>query len=75
MINFPEKDDPISIIKARMAIQGLKARDLAEAYGDKGVVSKVLNYKQALSLNMIRKFSLLLNISADELIKEYDLRP
>jgi Predicted transcription regulator containing HTH domain len=66
--------DPIEFIKIRMEDFGYKASDLAEAYGDKGTVSKVLNYKQPLSLNMIRKFSKLLRIPPDVLIKEYQLQ-
>jgi HTH-type transcriptional regulator/antitoxin HigA len=50
-----------------------KAADLANVYGDKGTVSKVLNNKQPLSLNMIRKFSELLHLSASALVKEYKL--
>ena len=68
--SLPELD-PIEFIKVRMEDFGYKASDLAEAYGDKGTVSKVLNYKQPLSLNMIRKFSKLLRIPTDALIKEY----
>ena len=34
---------------------------LAKAYGDRGTISKVLNYRQSLSLTMIRRFSQLLN--------------
>jgi HTH-type transcriptional regulator / antitoxin HigA len=66
--------DPIEFIKIRMEDFGYKASDLAEAYGDKGTVSKVLNYKQPLSLTMIRKFSKLLRIPPDVLIKEYQLQ-
>jgi HTH-type transcriptional regulator / antitoxin HigA len=66
--------DPIEMIKIRMEDFGYTASDLAKEYGDKGTVSKVLNYKQALSLTMIRKFSKLLRIPADALTKEYDLR-
>lgn len=66
--------DPIELIKIRMEDFGYTASDLVKAYGDKGTVSKVLNYKQALSLNMIRKFSKLLRIPADELTKEYKLQ-
>lgn len=66
--------DPIEMIKIRMEDFGYKSIDLATAYGDKGTVSKVLNYKQALSLNMIRKFSNLLHIPTQELIKEYQLK-
>lgn len=68
------KVDPIELIKIRMKEFGYKPSDLAEIYGDKGTVSKVLNYKQALSLNMIRKFSDLLKIPSDALIREYDLK-
>lgn len=70
--SLPE-GDPIEMIKIRMADFGYKSADLANEYGDKGTISKVLNYKQALSLTMIRKFSKLLHIPADALIKEYDL--
>lgn len=66
--------DPVELIKIRMEDFGYKATDLAEVYGDKGTVSKVLNYKQALSLNMIRKFSKLLHIPPSILIKEYELQ-
>lgn len=65
--------DPIEMIKIRMEDFGYTASDLAKVYGDKGTVSKVLNYKQPLSLNMIRKFSKLLRIPADALTKEYKL--
>ena len=70
--DLPEVD-PIEYIKIRMEDFGFTASDLAKEYGDKGTVSKVLNYKQALSLTMIRKFSKLLRIPADALTKEYKL--
>ncbi|HMR92363.1 MAG TPA: transcriptional regulator [Chitinophagaceae bacterium] len=70
--SLPEVD-PIEMIKIRMEDFGYTASDLAREYGDKGTVSKVLNYKQPLSLNMIRKFSKLLRIPADALTKEYKL--
>ncbi|MDP1764221.1 MAG: transcriptional regulator [Sediminibacterium sp.] len=66
--------DPIEFIKIRMEDFGYKAADLAKEYGDKGTVSKVLNYKQPLSLNMIRKFSKILQIPTEALIKEYELQ-
>jgi HTH-type transcriptional regulator/antitoxin HigA len=71
--SLPEVD-PIEMIRIRMEDFGYTASDLAKAYGDKGTVSKVLNYKQPLSLNMIRKFSKLLRIPADALTKEYKLQ-
>lgn len=70
--SLPEVD-PIEMIKIRMEDFGYSANDLAKEYGDKGTVSKVLNYKQALSLTMIRKFSKLLRIPTDALTKEYKL--
>jgi HTH-type transcriptional regulator/antitoxin HigA len=66
--------DPIEMIKVRMEDFGYTASDLAREYGDKGTVSKVLNYKQPLSLNMIRLFSKMLRIPADALTKEYKLQ-
>jgi HTH-type transcriptional regulator/antitoxin HigA len=68
--SLPEVD-PIELIKIRMEDFGFKPTDLAREYGDKGTVSKVLNYKQPLSLTMIRKFSKLLRIPTDLLTKEY----
>lgn len=70
--DLPEVD-PVEMIKIRMEEFGYKPADLARIYGDKGTVSKVLNYKQTLSLSMIRKFSELLRIPSSELIKEYQL--
>jgi len=66
--------DPIELIKIRMEEFGYKPVDLANEYGDKGTVSKVLNYKQPLSLNMIRLFSKMLRIPADALTKEYKIQ-
>lgn len=66
--------DPVELIKIRMEDFGYKSSDLAKEYGDKGTVSKVLSYKQALSITMIRKFSQLLRIPVESLIKEYDLK-
>ncbi|HLG38869.1 MAG TPA: hypothetical protein VI461_04335 [Chitinophagaceae bacterium] len=71
--SLPEVD-PIEMIKIRMEDFGYTASDLAKEYGDKGTISKVLNYKQPLSLNMIRIFSKMLRIPADALTKEYKLR-
>jgi HTH-type transcriptional regulator/antitoxin HigA len=66
--------DPIELIKMRMEEFGYQATDLAREYGDKGTISKVLNYKQSLSLTMIRKFSRLLRIPMEALAKDYELR-
>lgn len=71
--DLPEVD-PIEMIKIRMEDFGYNAATLAKAYGDRGTISKVLNYKQSLSLTMIRKFSQLLKIPVGRLIKEYPLK-
>lgn len=73
MSELPEVD-PVELIKIRMEDFGYKPVDLARVYGDKGTVSKVLSYKQALSLTMVRKFSILLHVPADALITEYELK-
>jgi len=65
--------DPVEIIKIRMEEFGYKPADLAKEYGDKGTISKVLNYKQPLSLKMIRIFNKKLRIPADLLTPEYKL--
>jgi HTH-type transcriptional regulator / antitoxin HigA len=66
--------DPVEMIKIRMEDFGYNAATLAKVYGDRGTISKVLNYKQSLSLAMIRKFSQLLKIPAEWLIREYSLK-
>ena len=70
--DIPELD-PVELIKIRMEDFGYKPADLSNAYGDKGTISKVLNYKQPLSLTMIRKFSKMLRLPSDALTKEYQL--
>lgn len=71
--DLPEVD-PVELIKIRLDDFGFKPSDLANVYGDKGTISKVLNYKQALSLTMIRKFSKFLKLPVDSLIREYELK-
>lgn len=66
--------DPIETIRIRMEEFGLKPADLARKYGDKGNLSKVLNYERALSLKMIRQFSATLHIPINLLIQEYALK-
>lgn len=62
---------PVEIIKIRREEFGYKPADFAREYGDKGTISKILNYKQPLSLSMIRLFNKMLRIPADLLTKEY----
>jgi HTH-type transcriptional regulator / antitoxin HigA len=71
---FPiAKPDPISAIKFRMEQQGLTNKDLIPYFGAASKVSEVLNGKRPLSLNMIRKVSSGLGISADVLIQAPEL--
>ncbi|MFD2967269.1 hypothetical protein [Sphingobacterium bambusae] len=42
--------------------------------GNRSTISKLLNYKQPLSLKMIREFSEKLKIPAEFLIKDYQLK-
>jgi len=66
--------DPIEAIKVRMDDLGLKAKDLIPYIGDKGTVSKVLNRKIPLSINMIRRLSSALHIPAEILLQEIELK-
>jgi len=68
---FPIDDpDPIEAIKFRMDQQGLIQKDLVPYIGSPSKVSEVLSRNRSLSLNMIRKISEGLGISADVLIRE-----
>jgi HTH-type transcriptional regulator/antitoxin HigA len=71
-IHIPEPD-PIEAIKFMMEQSQMNLTDLAELLGNKGNISKVLNRKRKLSLEMIRNISKYLHIPADILIKDYAL--
>lgn len=62
--------DPIEMIKIRMAEFGYTPNQL----GNKSTISKILNYKRPLSLNMIREFSKVLHIPVEILVQEYELK-
>jgi HTH-type transcriptional regulator / antitoxin HigA len=65
-----EEPDPIEYIKIRMEELGLNQEDLVPYMGDKGNVSKVLNRKRRLSLDMIRKLHKGLRFPLEVLIAE-----
>ena len=68
--NFPiESPSPIEAIKFRMEQLNLTQKDLVQYIGTKSKVSEVLSGKRSLSLNMIRKLSVGLGISAEILIQ------
>ena len=71
-IHIPEPD-PIEAIKFMMEQSQMNQNDLVKILGNKGNISKVLNRKRKLSLEMIRNLSKYLHIPADILIKDYAL--
>jgi len=65
--------DPIEAIKIRMQELQLKQVDLVDEIGGKSRVSEILNRKRKLTLEMIRKLTNRLNLSADLLIMDYQV--
>jgi len=68
-----EAPDPIEAIKIRMEEMHLKQVDLVDAIGGKSRVSEILNRKRKLTVDMIRKLTTRLNLSAGVLVKDYQL--
>ena len=68
-----ESPDPIEAIKIRMEEMQLKQIDLIDAIGGKSRVSEILNRKRKLTVEMIRKLTPKLNLSAGLLINDYQL--
>jgi HTH-type transcriptional regulator / antitoxin HigA len=70
--HFPiDLPDPIEAIKFRMEQLQMKPKDLADLIGYKSRVSEILNRKRKLTLDMIRKLHVNLNIPTDVLVQEY----
>lgn len=70
--HFPiDLPDPIDAIKFRMDQLQMKPKDLADLIGYKSRVSEILNRKRKLTLDMIRKLHVNLNIPTDVLVQEY----
>mgnify|MGYP000914882610 CR=1 FL=1 len=65
--------DPIEAIKIRMEEMHLKQVDLVNEIGGKSRVSEILNRKRRLTVEMIRKLTTKLNLSAGLLINDYQL--
>ena len=65
--------EPVEAIIHQMESQGLSRNDLIPIFGSRARVSEILNKKRSLSINMIRKLQRSLNISAEILIKPYNL--
>ena len=68
-----EAPDPIEAIKIRMEEMHLRQVDLIPEIGGKSRVSEILNRKRRLTVDMIRKLATRLNLSANLLIKDYQL--
>jgi len=68
-----ETPDPIEAIKIRMEEMHLKQVDLVDAIGGKSRVSEILNRKRKLTVDMIRKLTTRLNLSAGVLVNDYQL--
>lgn len=70
--NYPiEAPDPIEAIKIRMEEMNIKQKDLVGVIGGKSRVSEILNKKKRLTLDMIRKLNIQLNIPTEVLIQNY----
>lgn len=68
-----EAPDPIEAIKIRMEEMELKQVDLIPEIGGKSRVSEILNRRRKLTIDMIRRLKDRLNLSAELLIKDYQL--
>lgn len=75
-VHYPiDSPDPIAAIRIRMEEKGLRNADLEDAIGSKGRVSEILNKRRPLTVPMVHALSKLLNLSAETLVKPYDLNP
>jgi HTH-type transcriptional regulator/antitoxin HigA len=71
-MHFPiDLPDPIEAIKFRMEQMGYTQSDLVKIIGLKSRVSEILNKKRKLTLEMIRKIHLALNIPTEILVQAY----
>ncbi len=66
--------DPVEAIIHQMESRELSRKDLEPLIGSRARVSEILNKKRYLSINMIRKLQEGLGISAETLIKPYNLQ-
>ena len=73
--HFPIADpDPIEFIEHVMESRGLSRKDLEPMIGPRGHVADILNKTRPLTLEMIRRLVVQLNLPADVLVKPYLLR-
>ncbi len=73
--HFPiSAPDPIDFLSYIMEARGLTRKDLEPYIGSRGRVAEVLNRDRPLTLAMIRRLSEGLDLPADILIADYELR-
>ena len=65
--------DPIEAVKYFMESRGLTRKDLETYIGNRARVSEILNRKRPLTLRMIQRLHTELGISADVLVRPYQL--
>ena len=68
-----DSPDPIEAIKIRMEELNMRQVDLIPVIGGKSRVSEILNRKRRLTIQMIRRLKDRLNLSAELLIRDYEL--
>lgn len=68
-IHFPiDAPDPVEAVKYVMEEQQLKAKDLVQYFGSKGIVSEFLSRKRGLSLKIIKALHIGLGLPYEVLI-------
>ena len=73
--HYPIKaPDPIDFLHYIMETRGLTRKDMEPCIGPRGRVSDILNRVRPLTLDMIRRLSLEMNLPAEVLIQDYPLR-
>ena len=74
-MHYPIADpDPIAFIEHVMESRGLSRKDLEPMIGPRGRVADIMNKTRPLTLDMIRRLVVQLNLPADVLVKPYLLR-
>ncbi|MDP1717295.1 MAG: helix-turn-helix domain-containing protein [Burkholderiales bacterium] len=69
-----EAPDPIDFLQHIMEARGLTRKDLEHYIGSRARVAEVLNRVRPLTLEMIRRLAAGLDLPADVLIRDYELR-
>jgi HTH-type transcriptional regulator/antitoxin HigA len=72
---YPIADpDPIAFIEHVMESRGLSRKDLEPMIGPRGRVADIMNKTRPLTLEMIRRLVVQLDLPAEVLVKPYPLR-